>query len=155
MILQIGDQAPDFSLPSTEGQEISLSSLKGKKIALYFYPKDKTSGCTLEADSFEELKKEFDACDTIIVGMSPDSLKSHIAFKTAQNLSFHLVSDETKETLQQYGVWVQKSMYGRQYMGVERSTFLIGRDGKILQIWRKVKVKGHAEEVLRRAQQEP
>jgi peroxiredoxin Q/BCP len=148
MDLKAGDKAPDFALPGTDGREISLAGLKGRKAVLYFYPKDDTSGCTLEAQQFESLRQEFSAADTEIVGVSPDSLKSHDKFRAKYELSFPLASDESKAMLEAYGVWVEKSMYGRKYMGVERTTVLIDRDGRIARIWPKVKVPGHAADVL-------
>ncbi|MBY8915410.1 peroxiredoxin [Nitratireductor rhodophyticola] len=143
-----GSEAPDFSLPGDGGGEIRLSDFRGKTVVLFFYPKDDTSGCTAEAIDFTALKPEFDALDTVLLGMSPDSPKSHDKFKNKHALTISLVSDQDKETLQAYGVWVEKSMYGRKYMGVERSTFLIGPDGRIAETWRKVKVPGHAQAVL-------
>lgn len=151
MSLTIGTKAPAFSLPATDSREISLEGLKGRKVVLYFYPKDDTSGCTLEAQNFQALKAEFAAADTEIVGVSPDSLKSHEKFRTKYGLDFALASDEEKSMLEAYGVWVEKSMYGRKYMGVERTTVLIDRDGTIAQVWSKVKVPGHAEEVIQAA----
>ena len=148
MSLTIGTKAPAFSLPATDGREISLDSLKGRKVVLYFYPKDDTPGCTLEAQSFQALRKDFDAADTEIVGVSPDSLKSHDKFRAKYGLDFPLASDETQSMLEAYGVWVEKSMYGRKYMGVERATFVIDRQGKIAAVFRKVKVDSHAGEVL-------
>jgi peroxiredoxin Q/BCP len=152
MSLTIGTQAPAFSLPATDGREISLESLKGRKVVLYFYPKDNTSGCTREAKDFQALKKDFAAADTEIVGVSPDSLKSHDRFRAKYGLDFALASDEAKSMLEAYGVWAQKSMFGHKYMGVERTTVLIDRDGRIVKVWTKVKVPGHAEEVLAAAQ---
>jgi len=152
MSLTIGSKAPAFSLPATDGREIDLDSLKGRKVVLYFYPKDDTSGCTLEAQAFQALRKDFAAADTEIVGVSPDSLRSHDKFRTKYGLDFALASDEAKTMLEAYGVWVEKSMYGRKYMGVERTTVLIDREGKVAQVWNKVKVQGHAEEVLKAAQ---
>jgi peroxiredoxin Q/BCP len=146
-----GDVAPDFDLPADGGARISLSDLKGKPVVLFFYPKDDTSGCTEEAIAFSQKKKEFDALGVSLVGMSPDSVKKHDKFKAKHELTTPLASDEEKETLQAYGVWKEKSMYGRKYMGVERSTFLIGKDGRIARIWRKVQIKGHADEVLEAA----
>lgn len=143
-----GNEAPDFTLPSDGGGEIRLSGLRGRPVVLFFYPKDDTSGCTAEAIDFSALKPEFDKLDTIILGMSPDTAKSHDKFKAKHELTVTLASDVEKETLQAYGVWVEKSMYGRKYMGVERSTFLIGPHGRILETWRKVKVPGHAQAVL-------
>ncbi len=152
MPLTVGARAPDFSLPATDGRQISLDGLKGRKFVLYFYPKDDTSGCTLEAQNFQALKAAFAAADTEIVGISPDSLKSHDKFRAKYGLDFALASDEPTAMLQAYEVWVEKSMYGRKYMGVERTTVLIDRDGTVAQVWTKVKVPGHAEEVLKAAQ---
>ncbi|MGO4389037.1 peroxiredoxin [Microvirga sp. 2YAF29] len=151
MSLTPGKQAPAFSLPATGGQAITLDSLKGRKAVLYFYPKDDTSGCTLEARNFQALRQEFAASDTEVIGVSPDSLKSHDKFRAKYDLHFPLASDEEKSMLHAYGVWVEKSMYGRRYMGVERTTVLIDRDGNIARIWNKVKVPGHVEEVLEAA----
>lgn len=149
--LNPGDKAPDFTLPTDGGGKVTLKSLKGKNIVLYFYPKDDTSGCTKEAIDFNGLKAKFAKADTEIIGVSPDSPTSHDKFKTKHKLGFTLGSDESKEMLEAYGVWVEKSMYGRKYMGVERTTFLIDGKGKIREIWRKVKVPGHAEAVLEAA----
>ncbi|MBZ6074927.1 peroxiredoxin [Microvirga puerhi] len=152
MTIMTGTGAPSFSLPGTDGRQISLDGLKGRKVVLYFYPKDDTSGCTLEAQNFQALRKDFAAADTEIIGISPDSLKSHDKFRAKYGLDFTLASDEEKSMLEAYGVWVEKSMYGRKYMGVERTTILIDRNGKIARIWPKVKVDGHVEEVLKAAQ---
>lgn len=149
--LNPGDKAPDFTLPTDGGGKISLKSLKGKNVVLYFYPKDDTSGCTKEAIDFNGLMAKFAKAETEIIGVSPDSAASHDKFKTKHKLSFTLGSDESKDMLEAYGVWVEKSMYGRKYMGVERTTFLIDGKGKIREIWRKVKVPGHAEAVLEAA----
>ncbi len=146
-----GAMAPDFSLPADNGETVSLSALKGQQVVLYFYPKDDTSGCTKEAIAFSGLLDEFKAANTVVLGMSPDSAGKHDKFKAKHDLTVTLVADEDKTTLETYGVWVEKSMYGRKYMGVERSTFLIDADGKIARVWRKVKVPGHAEEVLEQA----
>lgn len=151
MALTAGDKAPPFTLPATDGQDVSLETLKGRKAVLYFYPKDDTSGCTLEAQAFQALKPDFAAADTVIIGVSPDSLKSHDKFRGKYGLDFALASDEGKAMLEAYGVWVEKSMYGRKYMGVERTTILLDRDGTVARIWPKVKVPGHAEEVLEAA----
>lgn len=145
---QAGDVAPAFKRAGAGGEKLSLAAFKGKKVALYFYPKDDTSGCTKEAIEFNDLRNAFTKADTVVVGMSPDSVKSHDKFREKYGLTFPLAADEEKETLLAYGVWVEKSMYGRKYMGVERSTFLIDAKGRIAQVWRKVKVPGHAEEVL-------
>ena len=146
-----GDRAPAFNLPCDGGTKLSLSSLKGQKVVLYFYPKDNTSGCTKEAIDFNGLKAKFAKAETVVIGVSPDSVDSHDKFKKKFKLGFPLVSDEDKSMLTAYGVWVEKSMYGRKYMGVERTTFLIDRKGKIAQVWNKVKVPGHAEDVLEAA----
>jgi len=146
---EIGDVAPDFTLPRDGGGEISLSGLKGKPVVLYFYPKDDTSGCTKEACGFRDAMPEFAKLNAEIVGVSPDSVKKHDKFKEKYDLPFVLASDEGKEMLQTYGVWVEKSMYGRKYMGVERSTFLIDPEGKVQAVWRKVKVPGHVDAVLK------
>ncbi len=147
----IGDLAPEFDLPRDGAGRISLESLRGRKVALYFYPKDDTSGCTREAIDFQGLKGEFEKAGAVVVGVSPDAVKSHDKFKAKHGLDFPLISDEARTLLEAYGVWVEKSMYGRKYMGVERTTFLIGGDGRIARIWNKVKVPGHAAEVLEAA----
>lgn len=151
MPLQPGNPAPDFALPSGDGRTTSLAGLKGRKAVLYFYPKDDTSGCTLEAQEFNALRDAFLATDTEIIGVSPDGLKSHDKFKAKYGLDLTLASDESKAMLETYGVWVEKSMYGRKYMGVERTTVLIDREGRIAKVWPKVKVPGHAKEVLEAA----
>jgi peroxiredoxin Q/BCP len=151
MAITQGSKAPPFTLPATDGRTVSLEALKGRKVVLYFYPKDDTSGCTLEAQNFQALKRDFAAADTEIVGVSPDGLKSHDKFRAKYGLDFTLASDEEKTMLEAYGVWAEKSMYGRKYMGVERTTVLIDRDGTIARVWNKVKVPGHAEEVLEAA----
>ena len=155
MSLKAGDEAPDFTLPATGGTTLSLKGLRGRKVVLYFYPKDDTSGCTLEAQNFNRLKEDFEATDTEVIGISPDSLKSHDKFQAKYGLDLTLASDEGKAMLEAYGVWVEKSMYGRKYMGVERTTVLVGRDGRIAEVWSKVKVPGHAEAVLKAAQAVP
>ena len=146
--LEPGDKAPDFALPNDQGELRSLADFAGKMLVLYFYPKDNTSGCTKEAIYFNSLSKEFEAAGATVLGVSPDSVASHAKFKSKHKLGLGLLSDEAKKTLEAYAVWAEKSMYGRKYMGVERTTFLIGRDGTIAQIWNKVKVPGHAEAVL-------
>jgi peroxiredoxin Q/BCP len=152
MALKEGDKAPDFTLARDGGGALSLAGLKGRKVVLYAYPKDDTPGCTQEAIAFNGLRKAFADAGTEIVGISPDPVKSHDKFKKKHGLDFALAADETLTALQAYGIWVEKSMYGRTYMGVERTTFLIDQDGKIARIWPKVKVAGHADEVLAAAQ---
>ena len=149
--LAIGQEAPQFDLPGDGGSTIRLAELRGKIVVLYFYPKDDTTGCTAEAIDFSALKPEFDKAGAVVIGLSPDSRKRHDKFKAKHDLTVQLASDEGRGTIEGYGVWVEKSMYGRKYMGVERTTFLIGRDGKIENIWRKVSVPGHAQEVLEAA----
>ncbi|GJE55472.1 MULTISPECIES: peroxiredoxin [Methylobacterium] len=148
MPLEQGQTAPDFSLAGAGGETIALDGLKGRKVVLYFYPKDDTSGCTLEAQGFNALGDAFAEAGATVVGVSPDSVKSHDKFRAKYGLTFPLASDEAKGMLEAYGVWVEKSMYGRKYMGVERTTMLIDAEGRIARIWPKVKVPGHAEEVL-------
>lgn len=146
--LEPGAEAPSFDLPADGAGRVALASLKGRKVVLYFYPKDDTSGCTQEAIEFNGLRKDFEKAGAVLLGVSPDPVKSHDKFKAKHGLEFGLLSDESKAMLEAYGVWVEKSMYGRKYMGVERTTFLIGTDGKIARVWNKVKVPGHAKEVL-------
>ncbi len=150
--LDIGDPAPDFELPADGERGVSLAQLRGKPIVLYFYPKDDTSGCTAEAIAFNALRDKFDAAGVGVVGISPDSAASHAKFKRKHDLSLTLAADESKATLEAYGVWREKSMYGRKYMGVERTTFLIDADGRVARVWRKVKVPGHAADVLAAAE---
>lgn len=146
--LKIGDNAPSFSLLDDSGSKVSLSALKGKKLVLYFYPKDDTSGCTKEACSFRDSIKVFEKNNTVVIGVSKDNIASHQKFKKKYDLPFTLLSDESTEMLSQYGVWKEKSMYGKKYMGIERTTFIIDEKGKIMEIFNKVKVDGHTEEVL-------
>ena len=146
--LTIGDKAPDFRLPRNGGGDISLSDLRGKEVVLYFYPKDDTSGCTAEAIDFSALGAEFEAANTVVIGISPDSVKSHDKFAAKHSLSVMLAADEERNALEAYGVWKEKSMYGKKYMGVERTTVLVSPDGKVAKIWSKVKVPGHAQAVL-------
>ncbi len=148
MTLAAGVSAPDFTLPGAGGETITLSALKGSKVVLYFYPKDDTSGCTLEAQGFNAQSEAFAKAGAVVIGVSPDSVKSHDKFRAKHGLTFPLASDEAKTMLQEYGVWVEKSMYGRKYMGVERTTLLIDREGRIAKVWAKVSVPGHVEEVL-------
>lgn len=146
-----GHRAPNFHLEVGEGKHATLKDFAGRKLALYFYPKDDTSGCTAQALAFNALMSDFEAAGTAVLGVSPDSLKSHAKFREKHGLDIALGSDEGKETLNAYGVWGEKSMYGRKYMGVERTTFLIDAQGRIARVWRKVKVPKHAEEVLQAA----
>ncbi|TSA24647.1 thioredoxin-dependent thiol peroxidase [bacterium] len=147
-MLKIGDKAPQFTLSTGDGKTLALKDLKGKKVVLYFYPKDNTSGCTKEACSFQENTSTVKKRNAIVLGVSADSASSHAKFAAKYDLTFSLLSDEKKEVLKAYGVWKEKSMYGRKYMGIERTTYIIDKDGKIAQIFSKVKVDGHAEEVL-------
>jgi peroxiredoxin Q/BCP len=147
-ILDIGSTPPDFTLPRDGGGTITLSGLRGKPVILYFYPKDDTSGCTQEAIEFSGLRPQFEKLGAKVIGMSPDPVKKHDKFKTKHDLKVELVADEDKAIIEAYGLWVEKSMYGRKYMGVERTTYLIDSAGKIAKIWNKVKVPGHAAEVL-------
>ena len=145
--LKEGDRAPDFDLPTDNGQ-IRLSDLKGKAVVLYFYPKDDTSGCTAEAIGFSQAADDFRKAGAVVVGVSKDSAKSHGKFRQKYDLKVELGADPEGEVVERYGVWVEKSMYGRKYMGIERATFLIDREGVIRRVWRKVKVPGHVDEVL-------
>jgi peroxiredoxin Q/BCP len=147
-MLEIGDKAPDFTALDGAGDEISLGDLKGKKVVLYFYPKDNTSGCTREACDFRDNMARIARKKTVVLGVSPDSVASHERFGSKFDLPFTLLSDPTHEIAEAYGVWVQKSMYGRKYKGIERSTFLIDEKGRIAGIFRKVKVAGHVDEVI-------
>ncbi|MBX3456181.1 thioredoxin-dependent thiol peroxidase [Ferrovibrio sp.] len=146
--LQPGDKAPAFSLPGDGGEKISLSALKGKNVVLYFYPKDDTSGCTKEAIDFSAAKAKFEKLNTVVIGCSRDSVASHDKFKLKHKLRIALAADEEGAVCAAYGVWVEKSLYGRKYMGIERTTFFIDEKGVIKQVWRKVKVPGHADAVL-------
>jgi peroxiredoxin Q/BCP len=148
MSLDVGDKAPDFTLPTDGGGEISLKALKGNPVVVYFYPKDDTPGCTTEAKDFAGQYKKFAKAGAAIVGISKDSVKRHDNFKKKYGLPFVLASDEDGAACEAFGVWVEKSLYGRKYMGIERATFLIDAKGKIARVWHKVKVKGHADEVL-------
>jgi peroxiredoxin Q/BCP len=148
MTLSVGSPAPDFTLPTDNGGTVTLSEFLGKKVIVYFYPKDATSGCTQEACSFRDDKPKFDKKNTVIIAISKDSVKSHDKFKEKERLNFTLASDESGKVCEKYGVWVEKSMYGRKYFGIERSTFLVDEKGRIAKIWRKVSVPGHVGEVL-------
>lgn len=146
-MLNIGEKAPYFELPNQDGEMVKLTDYSGKNLVLYFYPKDDTSGCTKEACSFRDELSIFEGVNAAVVGVSGDSVKSHRKFVDKYSLNFTLLSDESKTMLEAYGVWKEKSMYGRKYMGIERTTFVINPDGVIKQIFNKVKVDGHTEEV--------
>ena len=148
MTIALGSAVPDFTLPTDGGATLTLSALQGRAVVLYFYPKDDTSGCTAEACAFQESLPDFTGIDAVIVGVSKDSPARHDRFKAKYGLTFPLVSDEEGALCEAFGVWVEKSMYGRTYFGIERSTFLIDAQGVLRQAWRKVKVTGHAKEVL-------
>ena len=147
-MLQDGDIAPDFELPTDDGERVKLSQLRGKPVVVYFYPKDDTSGCTIEAKDFSRLAPEFRKAGIEIIGVSPDSVESHHKFRNKHDLTIRLAADTDKVAAMAYGVWAQKSMYGRTYMGVERATFLIDKAGRLARSWRKVKVPDHAQAVL-------
>lgn len=146
--LSVGDNAPKFTLPANAGDNISLSDYAGRYLVLYFYPKDDTPGCTKEAIGFTYLKDSFHALDADILGISKDTPAKHDKFIAKHDLKIRLASDEDGAMIEKYGVWVEKNMYGRKYMGIERATYLIGPDGKVLHIWRKVRVKDHVQTVL-------
>ncbi len=145
--LTIGSTAPAFSVPDDNGKTIKLSDFKGQKLVIYFYPKDDTPGCTTESCAFRDQFPKFSKLNVAVVGVSKDSVKSHVKFKEKFGLNFPLLSDETGTMCADYGVWVEKSMYGKKYMGIERTTFLIDETGRIEKIWSKVKVDGHVDEV--------
>jgi len=147
-MLDVGKKAPDFSLLNQDEKKISLKDFIGQKVVLYFYPKDNTSGCTKEACSFSDDLPKFSKIDAVILGVSPDSVKSHKKFSEKYKLKFDLLADDEKKVVEKYGVWKEKSIYGRKYMGVERTTFIIDENGKIKKIFNKVKVDGHNKEVL-------
>ena len=151
MSVDVGDKAPAFSLPTDGGGRISLTALKGKTVVLYFYPKDDTSGCTAQACAFRDALPDFSGVDAAIVGISRDPIASHDKFKKKFDLTFPLAADEDGKVCEAYGTGVEKSMYGRKYMGIERATFLIDGKGVIRNVWRKVKVPGHAKDVLKEA----
>jgi thioredoxin-dependent peroxiredoxin len=152
MSLAEGDAAPDFEMPATGGRTVSLSGYTGKPFILYFYPKADTPGCTKEACAFQEAMPHLEAIGLDVIGVSPDKIKPIERFAAKFRLTFPLASDEGHVVADRYGTWVEKSMYGRKYMGIERSTFLIGADGKVLKVWRKVSVTGHADDVMKAAQ---
>lgn len=148
-----GQPAPDFTLPASGGSEISLSGLIGRKVVLYFYPKDDTSGCTAEALDFTAAAEDFRAAGAVVIGVSKDSVGKHEKFIEKHGLGIALASDEAGEVCLRYGVWIEKSMYGRRYMGIDRATFLIDAEGVVRRVWRKVKVPGHVDEVLAAARE--
>ncbi len=152
MTIEVGDKAPDFTLPTDNGGELTLSELKGKKVVLYFYPKDSTPGCTTQAKGFRDEIKAFAEANCVIVGASEDTIKRHDNFKAKQELNFPLVSDAESDLCESYGVWQEKKMYGKTFMGIVRTTFIIDEEGIVQKIWPKVKVKGHVEEVLETVQ---
>ncbi len=154
-VLKEGDVAPDFSLPSDTGETVRLSDLRGRKVVLYFYPKDLTPGCSQEAQDFSALLGEFEATDTVVFGISRDPVARHARFREKLGLTVPLLSDEDGSVCNAYGVWKEKKNYGRTYWGIERSTFLIDREGRIARIWRRVRVKGHAAAVLEAARALP
>jgi peroxiredoxin Q/BCP len=149
MALKEGDKAPEFNLPASNGKQVALKDFKGKKrVILYFYPKDDTPGCTVEACGFRDKVKAIESEDAVVLGVSPDGVDSHNKFIEKFNLPFLLLADEEKKTCNDYSVWVKKNMYGKEYMGVARTTFIIGKDGKIEKIYEKVKPEGHNQEIL-------
>ncbi|SOD89291.1 thioredoxin-dependent thiol peroxidase [Caenispirillum bisanense] len=148
MTLSVGDTAPDFTLPTDGGGSVTLSDLRGKPVVLYFYPKDDTPGCTTEACDFRDAMPDFSGIDAVVIGISKDTVAKHDKFKAKHGLTFPLASDAEGDVCERYGVWKEKSMYGKTFLGIERSTFLVGRDGTLARVWPKVKVKGHAAEVL-------
>ena len=150
-----GDIAPDAALTGAEGETVRIGDFKGHKLVLYFYPKDDTSGCTREAQDFTALAGEFEGAGTFVIGVSKDDPKSHAKFADKYDLKVRLLSDSDGSACEAFGTWTEKSMYGRKYMGIERATFLIDRDGVVKRVWRKVKVPGHAEEVLAAARELP
>jgi peroxiredoxin Q/BCP len=151
MSVEAGQRVPAFTLPRDGGGETGPADFPGKKLVLYFYPKDDTKGCTTEALGFSARIEDFAAADTVVFGISKDSVKSHDKFRDKHGLKVILLSDETGEVVERFGVWVEKSMYGKTYMGIDRSTFLVGPDGVVARVWRKVKVPGHVDEVLEAA----
>jgi peroxiredoxin Q/BCP len=154
-MLKEGDLAPAFDLPADGGSRISSTALQGRPYVVYFYPKDDTPGCTKEAIGFSCIYQDFRAAGVEVIGISKDSVASHDKFKRKHELTFPLASDEEGKLVEAYGAWVEKSMYGKRYMGIDRSTFLVGADGRIAKVWRKVSVPGHVEEVLAAAQALP
>jgi peroxiredoxin Q/BCP len=152
MSVELGSKAPDFTMPTDGNGSITLSKLNGKKVVLYFYPKDDTSGCTAEACGFRDSFPDYSGAAAVVIGISKDSVTSHDKFKKKHHLPFILASDASSDVCEKYGTWVEKSMYGRKYMGIERCTFLLDSEGVVRGVWRKVKVPGHVAEVLKAAQ---
>lgn len=148
MPLSVGQPAPDFTLPTDDGKTIQLSNLKGRPVVVYFYPKDDTPGCTIEAIDFTRLGPDFDKAGATVIGISPDSVADHCKFHDKHKLSVKLAADADKSTAEAYGVWVEKTNYGKTYMGIERTTVLVDGKGQVAKVWRKVKVEGHAQAVL-------
>lgn len=146
--IKAGDKAPNFTAPADGGREVSLAQFAGKPVVLYFYPKDDTPGCTKQAIGFSELADDFAKAGAVVIGVSKDTAAKHDKFRDKHGLKVILVSDADGDVCERYGVWVEKSMYGKTYLGIERATFLIGADGAVARVWRKVKVPGHVEEVL-------
>ena len=151
MSVDVGAKAPDFTLPTDGNGEVTLSKLVGQKVVLYFYPKDDTSGCTAEACGFRDALPDYGKTGAVVIGISKDSVAAHDKFKKKHGLPFILASDAQSDVCEQYGAWVEKSMYGRKYMGIDRSTFLVDRSGIVRGVWRKVRVPGHVAEVLKAA----
>lgn len=148
MTIEKGQLAPDFELPASDGKLVKLSDYRGKHVVLYFYPKDMTPGCTTEACDFRDQHKNFEELDSVVLGVSPDPVSRHEKFIEKYGLPFTLLADEEHEVAEQYGVWKLKKNFGKEYMGIERSTFIIDKDGKVARVWDKVKVSGHVEEAL-------
>jgi peroxiredoxin Q/BCP len=149
MSLDVGQPAPGFSLPADDGTTIELAALKGRPVVVYFYPKDDTPGCTIEAKDFTRLGPDFAKAGAVVIGISPDSVTDHCKFRDKYDLSVRLAADVDKIAAHAYGVWVEKKNYGKTYMGIERTTVLVDTEGRIAKVWRKVKVEGHAEQVLK------
>ncbi|TKC16026.1 thioredoxin-dependent thiol peroxidase [Robertmurraya kyonggiensis] len=148
MTIEKGQLAPDFELPASDGKQVKLSDFRGKHVVLYFYPKDMTPGCTTEACDFRDQNKSFEELDAVVLGVSPDPVARHEKFIEKYGLPFTLLADEDHEVAEQYGVWKLKKNFGKEYMGIERSTFIIDKEGKVARVWDKVKVSGHVEEAL-------
>ena len=148
VMLSVGDPAPDFTLADADGNSVKLSDFKGKKVVLYFYPKDDTPGCTKEACGFRDAQNEYGEANAVVIGVSPDSENSHQRFRDKYDLPFHLLADPDRQAIEAYEVWKEKNMYGKKYMGVERSTFIIDEAGMVQEILRKVKVEGHVQAVI-------